>query len=220
MAIDKLVAPLLRVPLFAGLKPLQLTEIARQAERVKFRPGDVITKAGEPGDGAYLIVSGPAEHVEPPDLEAAAGPVEPGSLIGEMAMLVEHAYRATVVARDRVFCLKIMRAAVHAQMLEDAALAGISSAASPSGCRGWQRSCDGSTAFSPRADRTRHNRSRRPRNRSLCLSSPPPRPTLRAKEKRPTPGEELGARSASCAGAGREAGTAGDVFRLDGGHYR
>ena len=38
-------------------------------------------------------------------------------------MLVEHAYRATVVARDRVLCLKITRAAVHAQMLEDAALA-------------------------------------------------------------------------------------------------
>src|SRR6185436_8542068 len=54
MAIDRLVAPLLRVPLFAGLKPLQLTELARQAERVKFQRGDVITKAGEPGDGAYL----------------------------------------------------------------------------------------------------------------------------------------------------------------------
>jgi CRP/FNR family cyclic AMP-dependent transcriptional regulator len=123
MAIDRLVAPLLRVPLFAGLKPLQLTELARQAERVKFQCGDVITKAGEPGDGAYLIVSGLAEHVEPPDLEAAAGPIEPGSLIGEMAMLVEHAYRATVIARDRVLCLKITRAAIRAQMLEDAALA-------------------------------------------------------------------------------------------------
>jgi signal-transduction protein with cAMP-binding, CBS, and nucleotidyltransferase domain len=40
-----------------------------------------------------------------------------------MAMLVEHEYRATVVARDRVLCLKITRAAVRAQMLEDAALA-------------------------------------------------------------------------------------------------
>ena len=123
MAIDRLVAPLLRVPLFAGLKPLQLTELARQAERVKFRRGDGITKAGEPGDGAYLIVSGLAEHVEPSDLGTTAGPIAPGSLIGEMAMLVEHAYRATVIARDRVLCLKITRAAVRAQMLEDAALA-------------------------------------------------------------------------------------------------
>ena len=43
MAIDRLVAPLLRVPLFAGLRPLQITEIARHAERMKFRRGDVIT---------------------------------------------------------------------------------------------------------------------------------------------------------------------------------
>jgi CRP-like cAMP-binding protein len=53
MAIDRLVAPLLRVPLLAGLKPLQITELARQAERVVFRRGDTITRAGEPADGAF-----------------------------------------------------------------------------------------------------------------------------------------------------------------------
>ena len=123
MAIDRLVAPLLRVPLFAGLKPLQITELARRAERVKFRRGDTITKAGAPGDGAYLVVSGLAEHVASADPESPAEPIEPGSLVGEMAMLVEHDYRATVVARDDVLCLKITRTAMCAQMLEDVALA-------------------------------------------------------------------------------------------------
>jgi CRP-like cAMP-binding protein len=123
MAIDRLVAPLLRVPIFAGLRPLQITEIARQAERAKFRRGDVITRAGEPGDGAYLIVSGPADRLVRSGFASAAEPIEPGSLIGEMAMLVEHEYRATVIARDRVLCLKITRGAVRAQMLEDASLA-------------------------------------------------------------------------------------------------
>ena len=51
---------LLRVPLFSGLKPLQLTELARHAERVAFRRGSTITEAGAPGDAAYLIVSGDA----------------------------------------------------------------------------------------------------------------------------------------------------------------
>ena len=46
----------------------------------------------------------------------------PGSLIGEMAMLVEHDYGSTVVARDRVLCLKLMRAELYAQMQEDAGL--------------------------------------------------------------------------------------------------
>jgi CRP-like cAMP-binding protein len=123
MAIDKVVAPLLRVPLLAGLKPLQLTELARQAERVKFRSGDVITRAGALGDGAYLIVSGEAERRPEPGSFDLAEPVEPGSLIGELAMLVEHVYGATVVACGRVHCLKLTRAALHEQIREDAALA-------------------------------------------------------------------------------------------------
>ena len=123
MAIDRLVAPLLRVPLLAGLKPLQITELARQAERAVFRRDDTITRAGEPADGAFLIVSGMAEHVVQSGRDVSAEPVTPGSLIGEMAMLVEHDYRATVVARDRVLCLKITRTAVRAQMMEDVGLA-------------------------------------------------------------------------------------------------
>lgn len=123
MSKNRLVAPLLRVPLFAGLRPLQITEIARLAERMKFQHGDVITRTGEPGDGAYLIVAGAADRVVRPGFAGATEPIEPGSLIGEMAMLVEHDYRATVVARDRVLCLKITRAAVQAQMQDDPALA-------------------------------------------------------------------------------------------------
>jgi CRP-like cAMP-binding protein len=123
MAIDRVVAPLLRVPLFAGLKPLQITEIARQAEKLSFRPNQIITKAGQAGDGAFLIVSGLAVCVEDPEPLASPEPIAPGSLIGEMAMLTEHEYGSTVVAQERVLSLKITRAALHAQMLEDSALA-------------------------------------------------------------------------------------------------
>jgi CRP-like cAMP-binding protein len=119
MAIDKLVAPLLRVPLLTGLKPLQLTEIARQAERITFRPGSTITKAGEAGDGAYLIVSGAAVRVSDDGEQA----IEPGSLVGEIAMLTEHNYGATVMAQGRVLALKIVRSALHEQMREDPRLA-------------------------------------------------------------------------------------------------
>jgi CRP-like cAMP-binding protein len=127
MTMDNLVAPLLRLPIFNGLKPLQLSEIVQRAERLEFWPSDLITEAGEPGDGAYLIVTGPADRVAGPDLSAALAPgpeaVVPGSLIGEMAMLVEVDYGSTVVARDRVYCLKLARSAMHDQMLEDISLA-------------------------------------------------------------------------------------------------
>jgi CRP/FNR family transcriptional regulator, cyclic AMP receptor protein len=123
MAIDKVVAPLLRVPLFAGLRPLQITEIARQAERIAFRGGGVITEAGRPGDGAYLIVSGDAVYRPRPGSTVPPQPVEPGSLVGELAMLVDHVYSATIVAEGRVHCLKILRSALYAQMEADPALA-------------------------------------------------------------------------------------------------
>jgi signal-transduction protein with cAMP-binding, CBS, and nucleotidyltransferase domain len=125
MAIDSPIELLLRLPLFSGLKPLQLSEIARRAEKARFWPGDVLIKAGQPGDGAYLIVSGPAQRVAGPGLAAMAMPeiVMPGSLIGELAMLVEHDYGSTIVARDRVFSLKLIRAEMHAQMRDDVALA-------------------------------------------------------------------------------------------------
>jgi CRP-like cAMP-binding protein len=123
MPIDKIVAPLLRVPLFAGLKPLQITEIARQAERLRFRPGQIITKAGASGDGALLVVSGQAACIERTQPLPSPEPVEPGSLIGEIAMLVEHEYSSTIVAQQRVLCLKITRRALHAQMLDDFSLA-------------------------------------------------------------------------------------------------
>ena len=123
MPIDRVVAPVLRVPLFAGLKPLQITEIARQAEKLSFKPNQTITKIGQPGDGAFLIVAGQASCVEPLEPMEPPEPIAPGSLLGEMAMLVEHEYRTTVVAQERVLCLKFTRAALHAQMLDDSALA-------------------------------------------------------------------------------------------------
>jgi len=123
MAIDKMVAPLLRVPLFAGLKPLQLTEIARQAERISFRADGTITKAGVEGDGAYLIVAGQATRMPEAASAARPEPIETGSLIGELAMLTEHVYGATVVAQGRVHALKITRAALREQMSADPRLA-------------------------------------------------------------------------------------------------
>src|SRR5690606_31077997 len=58
MAIDQVLASLLRVPVFSGLKPLQITEIARRAQRCAFGSGEAIVAAGEPGEAAYLVLSG------------------------------------------------------------------------------------------------------------------------------------------------------------------
>jgi CRP/FNR family transcriptional regulator, cyclic AMP receptor protein len=122
-SLSTLVAPLLRVPIFSGLPLQQIQGIARRAERMTFRSGETITRQGEPGGGAYLLVSGVAECVAADGIATADAVIEPGSLIGELAMLVEHTYGTTVVARERVLCLKIMRFAMHNQMLTEPSLA-------------------------------------------------------------------------------------------------
>ena len=124
MAIDALVRPLLGVPLFQGLKPLQLTEIARRADRIVYKPGDVIVAAhGEP-DAAVLVVSGEAVRTEGPGLERGSNESLPaGALISEMTMLIETECSSTVVAPSSVRALRISRSEMLAHMNDDPALA-------------------------------------------------------------------------------------------------
>ena len=109
------------IEVFRGLGPNQLAAIAHLGERIVFRPGETVIAAGQPGDGAILLVAGNAA-VTGPDGEPMQ-PVPEGSLVGEMAMLIEHSYRITVVARSSVRALKINRGAMQALMLEDPSIA-------------------------------------------------------------------------------------------------
>lgn len=123
MAIDALVRPLLSVELFQGLKPLQITEIARRADRIVFKPGDVIAAEDTVGDAAILIVAGDAARVSGPGMAAGEEAVIPGSLVGEMAMLVDTVHSSTIVAKSAVRALRISRTELHEQMEHDPALA-------------------------------------------------------------------------------------------------
>ncbi len=121
MAIDSLIAPLLRVRLFQGLTPLQLGEIARRSERMMYRPGDWLSVAGQRADSAILIVAGASERLIEGN-PAQTAPVEPGSLIGEMAMFIDHVYGSTVRAIEPVKALRLTRTAMHEHMLIDQAM--------------------------------------------------------------------------------------------------
>lgn len=123
MAIDAFVQPLLKLEIFQGLKPLQITEIARRAYRVVYKPGDVILQENEDGDAAVVIVSGDAVRISGPACGEPAESIPSGSLLGEMAMLIETRHSSTIIARGPVRALRIAREEVHAQMADDPALA-------------------------------------------------------------------------------------------------
>jgi CRP-like cAMP-binding protein len=123
MAIDEYAAALLRVPLLHGLKPLQITEIARRAARVVYHPGDIIMAENAKADGAVLLVTGEATCAGGSGLLGTGEAIPAGALLGEMAMLVETEHSTTVVAKTTVRALKILRSEIHAQMAEDPTLA-------------------------------------------------------------------------------------------------
>jgi CRP-like cAMP-binding protein len=123
MVAIALTAPLQRVALFQDLTPMQIGEIARTAERVMFKPGQTIVTCDAEADAAFLIVSGEARRVEGPELGGLPEIVEAGSLVGEMAMIVETEHSSTIVAMTPVRALKITRASLLAHMTNDPTLA-------------------------------------------------------------------------------------------------
>lgn len=123
MAIDALVKPFLRLPLFKGLKPLQLTEIVRRAERIVYRPGQPIIEEDKVGDAAVVIVAGDAVIVRDGEDAATADPIAEGSMVGELAMLVETVHTATVIAKTPVRALRLTRSEMQDLMMEEPALA-------------------------------------------------------------------------------------------------
>jgi CRP-like cAMP-binding protein/di/tricarboxylate transporter len=47
-----------RVPLFAGLDRVSLAKLAAHLERVRFEPGEVVFREGDPGDAFYVVLHG------------------------------------------------------------------------------------------------------------------------------------------------------------------
>ena len=124
MSMDAVSAHLVRLDIFHGLKPLQITEIARHAERVVYKAGQVLIEDGKPGDAAVIVVGGEAVRTKAPMARTEEEePIEPGSMLGEMSMLIETDFSSTVVARSNVRALRITRDAMLTMMLEDPSLA-------------------------------------------------------------------------------------------------
>jgi CRP-like cAMP-binding protein len=123
MAIDALVKPLRALPLFRGLAPLQLTEIVRRAERVIYAPGGVIATENQIADAAIIIISGRCVRLEDEGDASRGEPLPEGTMVSELAMLVEVVHASTVIAQDRVKALRLTRNSMRELMEEEPELA-------------------------------------------------------------------------------------------------
>jgi CRP-like cAMP-binding protein len=123
MAIDALVKPLLSLPLFRDLNQRQLSEIAHQAERIVYRPGDTIVAEDQLAEAAILIVSGTCVRRMDAGNATREELLPEGALISELAMLVEVVHPATIIAKDQVKALRLPREKMHQLMQSDVELA-------------------------------------------------------------------------------------------------
>jgi len=108
--LDDEVAVLGRVPLFRSVDPAKLKLLAFASDRMTYAPGEALFAAGEPGDAAYVILSGTAgiyaEGEVGPREVAKAGTHE---IVGEIAVLCEVPRTATVRALTELTALCITR---------------------------------------------------------------------------------------------------------------
>ncbi|MFV0368549.1 MAG: Crp/Fnr family transcriptional regulator, partial [Hyphomicrobiaceae bacterium] len=123
MAKDALIKAVRQLPLLEGLKPLQITEIARRANRTIHRPRSIIVRAGVVTDAAILIISGKAERLSGPGISRVPQTLPPGTIIAEMAMIIEFAPNSTIMAASEVRALHITRDEMHRMIADDPELA-------------------------------------------------------------------------------------------------
>lgn len=81
--------------LFAAADPALLAEIEANAEWLSLRGGECLFRRGEPGDAAYIVISGRVRIV---DGERTLNEVGPGETLGEMALLSGEPRSASVYA--------------------------------------------------------------------------------------------------------------------------
>lgn len=109
MLIQDEVKRLRSLPLFAEVDPARLKLLCFTSARESFEPGETLFHEGDPGFGAYVIMSGTVE-VDKPGAEAPytkAASERQVALVGQSSMLAEKPRSATVTAVTPVEALRI-----------------------------------------------------------------------------------------------------------------
>lgn len=109
LAIRAEAAALARVPLFREIRPSSLKLLAFGGKRVHFERGEVLFRQGDPGDNAYVILSGEVDVLLNLDTEHETHVARSGKdqLLGEIALLATIPRTAAARAFSEVEVLEI-----------------------------------------------------------------------------------------------------------------
>jgi CRP/FNR family transcriptional regulator, cyclic AMP receptor protein len=104
-------AVLRQVPLFALLDDEETAVLASQVELKTFAPRQRIYKMGEPGDRAYVLVSGSVRvtTVDEDNQEVVVDQPSQGEFFGFASMLEQTPHQTTAIAQEEAVCLEVDR---------------------------------------------------------------------------------------------------------------
>ena len=114
--LDHRIELLQQVPLFSGLSEDLLSAIADAGQKTFFEAGENLITQEEAGSAAYLIMTGKAGCSRTEGGETLIEDLWPGTLVGELGMLVETVHNVTVTAQERLRALAFHRDAFRTVM--------------------------------------------------------------------------------------------------------
>jgi CRP-like cAMP-binding protein len=115
---------LLRQPLFIGMQPDELEELAHSAIHLRFGAGEKIIEQGKTGKSMYILADGSAEvRVEHDGELVRVGRLGQGDCFGEISLLTGEPRTATVIAESDCEVVKIEKSAMRTLLLEHPRLA-------------------------------------------------------------------------------------------------
>jgi len=108
------IGALKQMPFFADLGDEDLASVARIGVHTHFEAGQPVVEEGDLGDAMYIVMQGKAQV----DVGGRYHNLEPGSFVGEMAIIRRRRRSATVKALEPVVALRISAEDFH-QFLHD-----------------------------------------------------------------------------------------------------
>ena len=101
MSLKEEVEILRNIPLFGKIEPSKLKLLAFTSERLTYHADQVLFHQGDPGDAAYIILSGAAEvAIDGPTGPIVVAELARNSILGEIAILCDVPRTATVKAKS------------------------------------------------------------------------------------------------------------------------
>ena len=119
MMLQDEVQTLRQVPLFSRVAPAKLKLLAFASDRVSYKIGETLFHQGDPGDAAYVILTGEADILtDSPNGQVKVAELNFNTIVGEIAILCDIPRTATVRATVPIEALRI-RKDVFLKLLAD-----------------------------------------------------------------------------------------------------